>query len=482
MRKRKSVPHGSKSSTPARHAGIVSASEPLTLPTVPATFTPTPPPVAERDRAIRRTVAASIVAKAISVACTLAHVPIALHALGVEAYGVWITLATLGVVLNFVDFGLGVGLQRGLGEAWARGEAARMQRLLFTGAAALSGLAAGGLALCVALILLRDWSGAFNITSPALRAELRPALLIALGTGALGIPLNALARLAAATRLGWLHAGWIAAGSVVTLTAIVAAAQARLGLVAFTALVGIVPLIQGLALGLHLWHRLGWQWSGISLEPAESRRALLAESGWFAGPQLGLALLQAAPPLALSLAAGPVAATGFNLFQRLTGPILQAQIIHLTPLWAACTEAHARGDGPWLRRALRQSLLVAAACAFGVVLVTLLSRPLLSVWVGVEATQPALGLAWPAAGWFLLQIAWLPPVYFLVGIGRLRALALWGVLGPAGALFVLFGMGPFTSDVGRILGLATLALALLGLAGLAAATRSAVRELPPAAP
>ncbi|HEY1107625.1 MAG TPA: hypothetical protein VGE76_03295, partial [Opitutaceae bacterium] len=209
---------------------------------------------------MRQTVAASVAAKVVSVACTFAQVPLALHALGAEAYGVWITLATLGLMLNFVDFGLGVGLQRGLGDAWARGDAARMQRLLFTGTLALGGLAAAGFILGAGLVMLRDWSSAFNIASPALRAELRPALLLALATGALGIPLNALARLAAATRLGWLHAGWIAAGSVLTLAAIAAAARAGLGLIVFTAIAGVVPLVQGVALGLHLRRKLGWRW------------------------------------------------------------------------------------------------------------------------------------------------------------------------------------------------------------------------------
>lgn len=450
--------------------------------TVPATHPPTPPPASERDRAVRQTVGAAMAAKAISVGCTFAQVPLALHALGAEAYGVWITLASVGLMLNFVDFGLGVGLQRAIGEAWARGDAARMQRQFFTGVAFLAVLALIGLVLGAAIVLGRDWSDTFNITTPALRGELQAALLIALAAAALGIPLNALARLAAATRLGWLHAGWIAAGSVLSLAGVAAAAHAGLQLAAFTAIAGIVPLLQGAALGLHLWRKLGWRWSGLALEPAAQRRALLAESGWFAGPQLGLALLQAAPPLALSLAAGPVAATGFNLFQRLTSPILQGQLIHLTPLWAACTEAHARGDGPWLRGALRSSILVALVCAAGVLALAVLARPLLTLWVGAEAAMPALALAWPAAGWLLLQVAWQPPLYFLVGLGRLRALALWGVCGPAAALLVLFVGGRFVSDGGQLLGLATLALALLGLLGLVAATRTAVSALPEAAP
>ncbi len=60
--------------------------------------TPPPPPAhlrPHRDRAVRLTVAASVGAKVCSVACTLAQVPVALHALGTEAYGLWITLMSV---------------------------------------------------------------------------------------------------------------------------------------------------------------------------------------------------------------------------------------------------------------------------------------------------------------------------------------------------------------------------------------------------
>src|ERR1019366_5170850 len=71
----------------------------------------TPSNVLRRERAIRLTVAASAGAKGVSAVCTLLQVPLALHYLGTEAYGFWVTLFSIVIVLNFVDFGLGAGMQ-----------------------------------------------------------------------------------------------------------------------------------------------------------------------------------------------------------------------------------------------------------------------------------------------------------------------------------------------------------------------------------
>jgi len=75
-------------------------------------------PASRRERAIRLTVAASVGAKGFSIACTLVQVPLALHYLGAEAYGFWVTLFSIMLVLNFVDFGLGVGMQHAMARAY----------------------------------------------------------------------------------------------------------------------------------------------------------------------------------------------------------------------------------------------------------------------------------------------------------------------------------------------------------------------------
>ena len=74
-------------------------------------------------------VIASVLAKVASMLCTLAQVPIALHYLGAESYGLWIVLMSIFGLLNFVDFGIGVGMQQKMAEAYARTTVSACARL-----------------------------------------------------------------------------------------------------------------------------------------------------------------------------------------------------------------------------------------------------------------------------------------------------------------------------------------------------------------
>lgn len=438
----------------------------------------TPPDAApRRDRVVRLTVAASVGAKVISVACTLAQVPIALHALGPEAYGLWITLMSIMIMLNFVDFGLGVGMQKAMAAAFGREDPPQMRRAFYTGVATLAGLSVIILAVGIPAALWFNWGGLLKITDESLRPLAGPALAITISAFAIGLPFNAASRLAMAAQRGWLHAAWIALGSITTLGAVALAARAHWGFLPFLALTTLLPAVQGAGLWLHLRHKLGWKGWPAKLLPLREWRALAGDSLLFAVPQLGLAFVQAAPPLALSLAAGPVAATAFNLLQRLFSPVTQGQIMYLTPLWPAMTEAHVRGDSTWVRRAFQQSLLVSLLCILALGLLTGQSGRLLQWWVG-DASLPAIGpLAWLTCGWFAAQILWQPMMYLLVALGRLPLLAGWSVAGLGLSLAGMAGAVAYHGGAEGVIGGGLIGLALGGLPGLLFA---ALRVLSPA--
>lgn len=414
--------------------------------------------------------AASTGAKIFSVLCTLAQVPLALRTLGAEVYGLWITLLGLTTLFNFVDFGLGVGMQRTMAEGFGRDDHAHIRRAFFSGAAALSILGAFTLALGLPLALLLPWGDTLRIADAALLPQTGPALAIALGAWALALPFNAVSRLAAAVQRGWLHAVWIAAGSALSLATTAWAAHDQWGFLAFLIAATLVPTVQGLGLALHLWRDLRWPWRGAALLPRAELRTLLGDSALFTPAQLGLALTQAAPPLALTLAAGPAAATAFNLLQRLFSPLTQAQTILFTPLWPALAEAHTRGDGAWVRRAAIRATLATGALGLAALAITALAPLLITAWVGPAALPPPAVFAWSACLWTILQMTLLALVYFLVALGRLHAVALYATLGCALALAGLF-LGarsePHTALLAGCCGL------ILGLPGLIHASRRA---------
>ncbi len=428
-----------------------------------------------RDRVVRLTVAASMGAKAVSVACTLAQVPLALHLLGSEAYGLWITLMSVLIMLNFVDFGLGVGMQKAIATDFGQDDQAQMRRAFFSGALALVGLGLAALVVGLPLALGLDWGGLLKIHDPSLQGAAGPALAITVAAFALGLPFNALPRLAFAAQRGWLQAGWIAVGSVASLVIVALAARAQCSFLVFLALTTLLPVAQGTGLWLHLRHSLGWHGLKMELLPRAEWRALAGDSLLFSIPQVGLAFVQAAPPLALSLAAGPVAATAFNLLQRLYSPVTQGQIMFLSPILPAVTEAHVRGDAAWIRRAFGQTLLVTVAGILALVLLTWQSGPILRWWLGASAAPSTGLLGGLTCAWFAAQMAWQPLMYLLVGVNQLSVLAWWSV---AGLGLSLGGMAlavfNHAGAPGVLLG-AVIGLALGGLPGLAL---SSARALP----
>jgi O-antigen/teichoic acid export membrane protein len=327
----------------------------------------------------------------------------------------------------------------------------------------------------IPLALLGDWADALKISAPALRAEAGRALAIVVAACALGVPLNAVARLSAAVQRGWLQAGWVAAGSAATLAAVAFAAWARWNFLGFLAVATLVPVFQGAALLAHLERVLRWKAAPGPLLPAESARSMLGSSLLYAPPQLGLAILQAAPAFVITHAAGPAAVTSFALLVRLFSPLQQGQVLLLTPFWPAYTEAHVRGDHGWLRGAFRGSLIATAALVGGLCIIALKAGTLIRLWVHQPDAAPPIALVWATAAWCSVQMVQQPFQYLLVGVGRMRTLAFWGTLGPAAALGCMAALGARFGATGVTAG-GAVGLAIAALPGLIAGSRSILRR------
>jgi O-antigen/teichoic acid export membrane protein len=427
-----------------------------------------------RDRALRLTVAASVGAKVFSVLCTLAQVPIALHYLGAEGYGLWIALMSIYGLLNFLDFGLGVGMQQLMARAFGRDDSPLLRQTFSSGVAALSVLGLACLIIGLPLALWGDWGAWFKIADPQLRSETPAALAVIVAAFVIGLPGNAVVRLAAGLQLGWLHALWNAASNGATLLAVWLAARAGWSYLAFIAVAALLPATQNIGLWFQLRHRLGWHGGGPGFLPRPAWRELLRASFLFSFPQLSLAALVWLPPFAISLGAGAGAVTAFNLLQRLLSPLHQGQTILLTPLWPAYAEAWTRHDRPWLARAVRQSLLATGALTVGTVLVCWQAAPLITWWVGDDVALPATSLTWLTGLWFTLLMFGRHYLYYLVGIDRLPTLAVHSVLGFVGATGGLL-LGSYYGGAGWALALGSLGYGVLGLPGMVVASH---RPLP----
>ena len=436
---------------------------------------PTSSNVKRRNLAIRQTIAASVGAKAFSMACTFVQVPLALHYLGTEAYGFWITLFTVVVILNFVDFGLGVGMQHTMARSYGGDDMESMKRVFWTGAIVLGILGLAILALCIPIAFLVPWADILHIRDSSLRAQTGSALAVAVASFVAALPFNAVARLAAAAQRGWIHACWIAIGSAISLALVAAAVFGHWGFLWFLAASLLVPVVQGLGLFVHLLWILGWSLSPSALAPVAQVRTMLQSSLLFALPQIGLALVQSAPAIAISLAAGSASVTGYTILMRLFSPFQQGQILLLAPVWPAYTEAHARMDHAWVARTFWHTMAALALLALGVAVVAQGAPAILRLWVGPVASIVDRRLTGLSAAWCLAFMGAQPFIYYLIGVGKLRTLAKAATPGlflATLALFWGFGLG----TVNGVLEAGTAGLLLFLLPPIAWATVRTLRS------
>lgn len=410
--------------------------------------------LSHRSRAVGMFFATSLAARGVGICCQLLQVPIAVHALGSEAFGLWMALMSISYFITFADFGMGQGAQNKLAEAFAAGRDREARELLAT---TLVFLLVVGALLGVAVLL---FAGRFNFTTlfhledPTVRREARWAVEVTFGIYCLNFPCGLAQRLAYSLQWGWMHNVAQACGAVGALLGILYATHRHWGLVGIIASTQVPIVLANAALLLLLMSRLGWL-DGRGLRCRWTTMEALGRLGaYFGVQQVLVTLMIALPSVVISTGLGAAAVTPYNLGQRLFNFFAIIQNAIMIPLWPAYSDAKARGDFRWIRRTLNFSL---RAAIFGVIMPmavgALLGRPLISLWVGGHTPPPSRALIWALFLWNATVFLQQPFGYLLAGLSEVKRLTIFAVISAAASSSLMFMAVHRLGASGAILGM-----------------------------
>lgn len=379
-----------------------------------------------RGRAITLFFATSLAGRAVGIVCQLCQVPLAVHALGSEAFGLWMTLTSVSFVIAFADFGVGQGTQNRLAEAYATGSGEAAAELLGSSLVFMTAMAAALMAIVWFVGPRIDFTTLFKLSDPAVRADARAAVLATLLLCCANLPLGLAQRLAYARQQGWAYNTAQAAGAIGALLATWAAARGHWSLTGF--MVGAqLPMLAANAVLLALLLPAGF------LRRFRCRRRtvreLLGLGAYFALQQAHVTVLFALPPLVLSTVIGAAAVTPYNLAQRLFNLFAVVQNAFMIPLWPAYSDAKAREDHAWIRRTLRRSL----AATLGLTILPMaagaaLAHPLFVLWLHGGALLPTPGLVWLLFLWNATMFLEQPFGYMLAGMSEVKKVTRYSVV------------------------------------------------------
>ena len=389
----------------------------------------------ERHRRVALSAMASALAKILSVSTALISIPLTLHYLGVERFGMWMTISSLIAMLAFADFGIANGVLSAVAAAHGRNDRAALQRIVSSGFFILTAIATALMALFAVAFAYVPWHAVFNVQGELARAEAGPALAVFLACFAFGIPLAVVQRVQMGLQQGFRASLWQCVGSVFALAGVLLTIKLQGGLPWLVLAFAGAPLLSALLNSLYFYIR-----SNAELRPrlgfftSSTARHLANTGALFFVLQITAAVAFTSDSLVIAQLLGASAVAEYAIPEKLFGLITLVIAMMLAPLWPAYGEAMARGDFYWVRRTLKRSILVGmgfASCT--AILLVVFGPNIIQLWIR-DAVVPSLGLLAAFGVWKVVETGGVAVAMFLNGAHVVR-LQLWCAI-PTAALAV----------------------------------------------
>ena len=366
-------------------------------------------------------------ARVLAICVSVISVPLTIGYLGKERYGAWVTIVSVVTFLSITDFGLAGSLTNAIGKAQAGEDHARGQRLVSSALLMLSLIAS---VILIAAVVLAPRIAALlfpNLQSPVARAEIVPAVMIALSIFALNLPLFVSSRVLAAHQESALANVWNIMASLGNLAALLVVIWFRGGLPWLVFGCFGFGLAANIACAVWLFgiHKPWLRPSLASVDLAFVK--ILFSDGWkFFVIGIGWMVNWQTDNMVIAHFLGaaqvtPYAVT-FSLFAIATG----LQTLAYPNLWPAYTEAYAQRDYEWIRKTLRSNFQFSFFTTTAIVVfLTIFGGEIIRLWAGAAAVPPFSVIVWMAL-WRLMLSTLLVGSCLLNATGHLKGMTIYG--------------------------------------------------------
>ena len=357
----------------------------------------------ERLRKIIKTAWSGLFTRLITIGVSLVMVPMAVHYLGKEQYGLWVAVSSLVAMLAFLDGGAGNAVINMVAHA-SGVKKNSLAKIVSTAFYSLMVLALLGCLLFLVACPFVSWRKLLGVSESASLSDLNIVVITVGLFFFLSIFTTLVGKIQRGLQEGNLDNFWTGVGAVLSLLFVYVAIQTDAGLVGFVIAFLAGSMLAYLASNVHylFFYRKDLRPRLANMDRAVAKE-LFAVGGMFFVLQIAGAIQAQADNVMIAYMLGAASVTNYAICMKLflIVPMLFSLIV--TPLWPAYREAIASGDMQWVKRvfisSMRGALLFSIPLAF--VLVALGGK-IIELWVGPE-TVPSADLLVGCGIWLVLM-------------------------------------------------------------------------------
>lgn len=342
-----------------------------------------------RSLSVKKNIIGSMAIKCISILVQLMLVPLTLGYLSADLYGIWLTVSSIMLWLNFFDVGFTLGLKNRLAEAIAVGDYRRGKSLVSTTYIMLI-LIFVPVGLIGELVIPHiDWSGFLNVSSEY-NLQLVEVMRILLISFCLQMIFNAVSAILAAFQKVAFSSVFPVLGNILSLIVIfILKYTVPPSLPALAISISYLPVAVYLVCSVILFN-------GVLKKVSPSLRSIdfsyvkdLFQLGVkFFIIQIQIVVLYQSTNILISNLSSPLDVTSYNIAYRYIGVASMLFTLILNPLWPAFTDAYAKRDFPWMKQVYRRMKKLYSLLFVAIVLMGVLSPIVYKLWIGDRAAIP----------------------------------------------------------------------------------------------
>jgi O-antigen/teichoic acid export membrane protein len=335
----------------------------------------------ERYRLVIISMVCNVMSRGTSMVVMIYTVSLTIPYLGVERFGVWMTIASFFGMLSFLDLGVGNALTNKVSQVAAQNNPKLLRKIISGGLGFLFILGCIIGVLLFSLTSLLPWGKLIKVKDIATGSEILNTIAVFSVLFGFSIFSNGIQRIFAGLQRAFIGHLFSLSGSILSLLFLWFATKQQATIPYLLVATFGVQSIANLGLLFILAKRRMFALKNIFKNVRLEAKHLLRVGGLFFILQIGTMIGWGADSLIIASTLGASQVAIFNIVQRLYQFISQPMAIINGPLWGAYADAQAHKDRTFIVSTLINSLLLTATCSIvGGGLLFLMSHKLITLW------------------------------------------------------------------------------------------------------
>jgi len=390
-----------------------------------------------RGGRVVKSAATAFLGKCIAVLVSAVTIPISLKYLGVESYGIWVTISSTVAMLAILDVGISSALVNLISQAYAKKDNRLAAEYFSTAFWVLLVLV---LIMGIAGNIFWDripWAELFNLENSKIQAEISLSLKIAFLIFLISLPFSLIVKVLAGYQQLHVANLFAAGGSLLSLAALFFAIMLK----------GHLPLLVGTYAGsfllaniiLMFWvifFRKPWLRPDFNKIKFIHLKSVFSSSFYFFVIQISGLIVFSSDNVVIAHFLSPADVTPYSVTWRLVSYIVIIQNFIFPALWPAYSEAFASDNLEWVISTYKRvNKITTLVLILGCSLIALYGRLIIKIWAG-DAAVPSQSLIFMMCIWIIIYAYTTNQSCLMGAANKIRAQGVFSLFGAIANLFI----------------------------------------------